>query len=331
MRHRRIRPGGKAQGFLVRELEPRREFTRLAKAARDQRHQAAHRFGRETRFFFRRHETGQQGGAGTRQGGFEYAGIFHRQHCGRRIRRRDHALQLFPDPLGSDLRQAFTLARASRLPGRVDTCAVPGVEPVEAQEAQIVFAQALVGVADEDDPAGERVSDRPLDHFEQRAVGAGIDGVEAEVAAGGVFRPVLREGDDGAAAIGFDIPAQRGDLNRFAVMHRRDGAVFEPCGHSADGGRFQCGNHFGGGQLGGDIKVIRRQATQRVAHAAADIARAARTRGLQRAHHREVRRRGQPGSFQSVSWAHHSAAPPGADAEGRHPAAGARTDRNGPE
>ena len=57
----------------------------------------------------------------------------------------------------------------------------------------------------------------PRGIVDQRAVGFGIDGVQREVAALRVLSPVGREGDGGAAAIGRDVAAQRGDLEGLVV------------------------------------------------------------------------------------------------------------------
>src|SRR5436190_1674927 len=51
--------------------------------------------------------------------------------------------------------------------------------------------------------------------------------VDGEVAAGGIFLPVVGKGYGGTPAIGRNIAAQRRDLERIAVADRGDGAVVD--------------------------------------------------------------------------------------------------------
>ena len=69
--------------------------------------------------------------------------------------------------------------------------AVPGLEAEQAQDAQIILADARRGIADEAHPAGFQIR-KPADDVEHRAVGRGIERVHREVAALGVLRPIGR-------------------------------------------------------------------------------------------------------------------------------------------
>ena len=90
------------------------------------------------------------------------------------------------------------------------------MEAEQAQDAQIVFADARRGIADEAHAAGLQIVDA-ADGVEDLAVGGRVERVHGEVAALRVFRPVGGEGDDGAAAVGRDVAAQGRDLERLAV------------------------------------------------------------------------------------------------------------------
>ena len=94
--------------------------------------------------------------------------------------------------------------------------AVPGMKAEQAQDAQIILADARGRIADETHAARLQIGDA-ADIIEHFAVRVRVKRVHGEVAALRVFRPIGGEGDDGAAAIGRDIAAQRRDLERLAA------------------------------------------------------------------------------------------------------------------
>ncbi len=110
-------------------------------------------------------------------------------------------------------------ARAGRQTRGVRLAApVPGEEAEEAQDAQIVLLDARLRVADEDDPARRARRSTPCPVGSKTAPSrVGVEGVQAEIAPGGVLGPVVGEGHDRAAAVGLDIAAQGGDLDTAAV------------------------------------------------------------------------------------------------------------------
>ena len=87
------------------------------------------------------------------------------------------------------------------------TFGVPGIETEEAQDAEIVFFDARVRVADENHTAGTRVVEAAARRIVDRALRVGVERVHAEVAALGVLFPRFGERDRRAAAISADVAA----------------------------------------------------------------------------------------------------------------------------
>ena len=135
------------------------------------------------------------------------------------------------------------MPRARLKPRRVDPRAIPGIEPEKAQNAQIILAQALIGLADENHPAGARVLKAARNQLVHRAIGLGIQRIQPEIAPAGILGPVGRESDHRAPAIGFDIPAQRRDLKRFAGANRGYRAVLKPGRDNAQARCLTCRHH----------------------------------------------------------------------------------------
>ena len=121
--------------------------------------------------------------------------------------------------------------------------------------------------------------------IEDLAVRGGVERVHAEVAALGVFGPVLGESDGGAAAVGFDIAAQRGDFERLVIGDDSERAVLDAGGMHGDAGGEHRLLHLIRRELRRDVDVGDGLAQQRVAHAAADEARATGPRRVERGHH----------------------------------------------
>ena len=97
-------------------------------------------------------------------------------------------------------------------------------------------------------------------NFVQLTVRVGIDGVEAKVAALGIFCPILGKLHHCAASIGFDILAQRCDFKRASMHHGRDGSVFNSGRNSTDSGSFQGRQRLLRGELCRDVDVVHRRA-----------------------------------------------------------------------
>src|SRR5262249_7841850 len=140
------------------------------------------------------------------------------------------------------------------------------------QDAQVIFGDALAGVADEPHPMLPQVLDA-ADGVVQRAVARERERVEREVAALGIPLPAAAEPDFSLAPERLDVLAQGRDLEPGAFDHDRARAVLDPGRHRPKprGGRAP---HYFLRQRGGrDIDLARRQTEQRVAYRAADDAR----------------------------------------------------------
>jgi hypothetical protein len=122
-------------------------------------------------------------------------------------------------------------AQAARPSASMPSAGSPyqAVKAEEAQDAEVVFADTLMGIAHETDVAGVQVG-QAAEGVDDRPVGLGVEGVHREVAAGGVFCYVGGEGDSGVAAIGCDIAAESRHLVRFAICDDSDGAVVDAGG-----------------------------------------------------------------------------------------------------
>ncbi len=134
--------------------------------------------------------------------------------------------------------------------------------------------------------SGERIADEAdaprlqvglaseiVDDVESQRIGE--QRIDGEVAAGGVLAPVVGVGDGGAAAVGGDVASQGRHLDRLARHDGGDRAVGEPGRNRLDPGLAEPIHHLLRRQSGGEVDVADRKPEQRVADAAADIARVA--------------------------------------------------------
>ncbi len=158
-------------------------------------------------------------------------------------------------------------------PGRIGFAgAEAGVEAEEAEDSQMVLGDALEWLADEADPALGQIGEATEIIEDLAGLGVGEQRVDREVAAGGVGLPIVGKGDGRPAAVGRDVMAQRGDLERMAVADRSDGAMID-AGRNGLGPRsLEPTNDLVGQNSGGEIHVVDGEADQLVAHGAADIA-----------------------------------------------------------
>ena len=148
-------------------------------------------------------------------------GLRHQRQRADRVGRRQQALQLHPDPLGREPRQPRHRRADRRQRRRVGRApAVAGLEAEEAQRPQVVLGQPRRRVADEAHPPGRQVLP-PAEIIPERAVGSHRHGVDGEVAPRRVLPPVGGPVDLGMAAIGGDVAAQAGHLDRLRGPARR--------------------------------------------------------------------------------------------------------------
>ena len=96
----------------------------------------------------------------------------------------------------------------------------------KAEDAKIVFGDALIGIADEAHAPGRDIV-KPADMVMHHAFGVDRKAVDGEVAPLGVADPVAAECDLGLAAIGLGVLAQRRDFERMALDDQRYSAVVD--------------------------------------------------------------------------------------------------------
>ena len=142
-------------------------------------------------------------------------------------------------------------------------------EPEEAQDAEIVFANALVGVADETDATRGEVVEAA-----KRVVNAAVrverQGVDGEVAPARVGKKIAPEHDLGVAAVRFDVLPQGRGLDRTTVHDQRDRAVGEAGRRDRETGRRGASHRFARRSGRGEVEIARLQAEGQVAHRPAD-------------------------------------------------------------
>jgi len=120
--------------------------------------------------------------------------------------------------------------------------AVGGMKESAPQNAQVVFLDAQLGIANEAHPAHVEIG-QPADVIMDRAVARGRQRVDGEISALGVGLPVAAKRDLGGTAIGLDILAQGRDFERMLVDDHGDGAVLDAGRHRLEAG-------------GGDAEVV---------------------------------------------------------------------------
>ena len=114
----------------------------------------------------------------------------------------------------------------------------------------------------------------------------GVERVHSEITALRVFFPAFAERDRGAAAIGADVAAQRGDFERLVIDDDRDRAVLDAGWMRGKAGSLGNLRHPIRRQLRGDVDIIDLPHHQRIAHTAADETRATGARGFERGEQR---------------------------------------------
>ncbi len=197
----------------------------------------------------------------------------HRTGC------RQELQELLVDALGRQLRQQPRLPSAGGEAGFVQHAAAEaGMEAEEAQNAQMVLGDARRGPADKDDSLSQDipVTICKIVDFTPRVA---VERVHGEVAATGVFLPVVMEGDAGPAAIGLDIVAERRHLIGAMVGDDRHRAVGDAGRVDMQAPRLAGRRHLLGRQRGGEIDLADGKAHEGVANSAARHPRLAAGRG----------------------------------------------------
>src|SRR3546814_2862833 len=78
----------------------------------------------------------------------------------------------------------------------------------------MILGDARRGVADKGHPPRVEVGEPAEPVVDRPGIGIGVERIDREIAARGIVAPVVGEGDRRAAAVGFDIAAQRRNLVR---------------------------------------------------------------------------------------------------------------------
>ena len=102
------------------------------------------------------------------------------------------------------------------------------------------------------------------------AIGIGVKRIDGEIAAQGIMAEIAPEPHGGVAAMGFDILAQTGDLERPSVDHQRHRAMRQPCRHGFDTGLTGFFHHRFGQMGGRHVDIGDGAPHQRIAHHTAD-------------------------------------------------------------
>ena len=136
----------------------------------------------------------------------------------------------------------------------------------------MVFANPLLGIADEaDGPRREIIQTaKPIKQFTGQSIG--IERIDGEIAACGIVLPILRKGYRGAASVGRNIMAQRGDFGRPAGQDGSDRAVINPGRDDFDGLRLEPPYDLARLKRGCDVDIFDRQPQQGIAHRTTNIA-----------------------------------------------------------
>ena len=200
----------------------------------------------------------------------EEAALAHRPHDLARAGRGEELDQFGAHPLAREPPKA--IARPDRGGEAVavePARGVSGREPEEAENAQVVLADARVRVADEAHPPRREVLE-PADRIVDRSVGAERQRVDGEVAPLGVAREVAAEPDSRPSPVGLDILAQRRRLDRASVDDDRHRAVLDAGQRDLEPRRPRPANCLAGNSGGREVEIERRFAKREVPHRAAD-------------------------------------------------------------
>ena len=226
-------------------------------------------------------------------------GHLHRRERGCRVGGGEEFLHLHPHPLAGQGLQPLRQRGTGRESIGVDPLPVPGVEAEEAQDAQVILADAGLRLAHEADAAGQQVG-QASERVHHSAIRLGIERVHGEVAPRGVLLQAVREGDDGPPPVRLHVAAEGGDLVGRPVRDHGDRPMRLARGDGFQFRRLRERRHPFGPRIGGDVDVPSVPAHQRIAHAAADVERAV-PGILQHRHHGARAGCAKPGALQPHS------------------------------
>lgn len=261
-------------GLRIAESEPRRDALGILGHGDRQSRKPPGRARSKAKLVLDRDHARQRPGIGhAADQQLQEAAVGHGDRRGRSTS-CDQQLQHFhAHPLGRETRKPGAATDAGEIAAAVRLAlAKGGVDAEEAQDAQVIFRDALVGIADEAH-APQRNVGKPADVVVHDARRVDRQPVHGEVAPLGVPHPVTAERNLGLAAEGLGVLAQRGHFIGVPVDDQGDGAVVDAGRHALDAGAFGAPHHLLRQCGGRDIHVARPQAEQRITHGAADHAR----------------------------------------------------------
>ena len=204
------------------------------------------------------------------------------------VGRQEDALQLAPHPLRRQAGQArHALPQRRERRGNRLAMAVAGVEPEEAQDAQVVLGDPRRRVAHEADPARAQIRGA-VEIIIHRAVRQHGHGVHREVPPRRVLLPIRGPGDLRVPPVRGLVAAQRRDLEPPAAAHCGDGAVVQSGRHGAQPGVLQGAGHGVWREGRREVDIGHGPSGDGIPHAAADQPHAG-----QGGQHRQQRRVGQ--------------------------------------
>ena len=145
--------------------------------------------------------------------------------------------------------------------------AVISVEAEEAEDAQIIFLDALFCFADEAHASFDEIA-ITAERIEHGSVAVGIKCVQREVAPPRVLLPILREGDRGVPPICLDVASERRHLEWHAVNDHRHRAVLDPRRHGLEPGSPRKRHHAIRQSCRREVDLGDGNSEQRVAHRA---------------------------------------------------------------
>jgi len=175
--------------------------------------------------------------------------------------------------ISAPIRSRERIRRTGRQPLGVDAKlgrAIPGAEPEEPQDAQVILADPGFGIADEAQMPPCQIGKAFAQRIDHRAIGVGVKRVHGEIAPRGILLDPVRKRDGRMAPMRLDIAAEGGDFVRHMIGDNGHGAVVDAGRHRFQIRRLGQFDHPLGVRIGGNVHVADRGPDQRIAHAAAD-------------------------------------------------------------
>ncbi len=200
----------------------------------------------------------------------EHAHLRHNIDHRRRVGRGQQFEHFIAETLARELAQRLCPGGSGGKAGAVGrACAVPGVEAEETQQAEMVFGDALAGIANETNTAGLNVL-HAVPGIVDIALGRARQRVHGEIATRRVGLPVIGKRNIGMAAMALHIHSECGDLKMLPVDHGGYGAVRQTGRNILNPGLFEK-RHDGFGYVRrGNVDIANGNVEQGIAHATAD-------------------------------------------------------------